>query len=88
MVSLHRIIEDWMETNQDANRFHGWMYDEGMIWKPYHRHWFGVTENTVEAHDKGMMFYLTGKDEELKIVLNAADPLFLEKLGKLLVDYA
>lgn len=88
MVYLHQIIRDWIRANKAVGRYESWIYDDGMIWKPYHRYWFGVNDDNVESHDKGIMYYTTGEAGDLKTVLEAADPLFLEKLGKLLTDYA
>lgn len=87
-MTLETVIGDWIRANQAAGRYQDWLYDEGMIWKPFHRFWFGVNELTVESHDKGIMYYITGKDDNLTVVLHAADPQFLDKLGQLLKDYA
>lgn len=88
MIYLHQIIRDWFIVNRAVGRYESWIYDDGMIWKPYHRYWFIINDDNVVAHDKGVMYYTTGKAGDLKTVLEAADPYFLEKLDKMLINYA
>lgn len=58
-----------------------------MIWKPFHRYWFGVNDTNVEMHDqnKGWSADLGGATPVVR--LSAADPQFLEKLDITLKNY-
>lgn len=87
-LTLERVIRDWLAANKVVGRFNDWIYDDGILWKPYHRYWFTVEKDQVISHDKGVMYYTTGEQGDLKVVLEAADPEFLNKLGKMLHDYA
>lgn len=51
-ASLYQIVCEWLQTNQLEGKYDGWISDD-MIWKPFHRYWFSINDNGVEALDKG-----------------------------------
>lgn len=74
---LHQLIEDWIRSSPHIRT--GWICDEAMIWKPFHRYWFGINNHNIEMHDT--------MGGPVAPNMDAADPEFIDKLDYLLVKY-